>query len=166
MTISIPSSFWNKYVEACDFFIDDDHIGRSCTLVYPPKRESCVNCITMVGSSTANVYRDGGPMPFRFGSCPMCGGSGYKEVETTDTIRLRIYWSRADWIRLVTNIVSDDAEVMVIGYISDLPKFRKADTYLLAKDNNEDKYRTTKAGDATPWGFGKNRYFVAYLKGA
>jgi hypothetical protein len=105
-------------------------------------------------------------MPFEFGSCPLCGGNGYKEEEVTDTIRLRIYWSRADWIRIAGSIVSDDAEVMVIGYISEVSKMRKASNILLAKDNNEATYRTSLLGEPTPWGFGRNRYFLAFLQGA
>lgn len=165
MTISIPDSFWDRYKEACDFFIDDDHIGRACTLVYPPKRESCANCIKPVGMSTTNTYRDGGPMPFTFGGCPLCGGDGYKETEVTESIRLRIYWSRADWIRIAGSIVAEDAEVMIIGYMSDLPKVRKAIHIKLADDNNEADYRAAVVGKPMPWGFGRNRYFVAYLKG-
>lgn len=166
MTISIPDGFWDKYYEAADFFIDNDHIGRACTVVYPPKREDCINCIKPVGSNTANIYSHGGPMPFQFGSCPMCGGSGYKEVETTDTVRLRIYWSRADWIRIAGSIVAEDAEIMIIGYMADVRKVRQATHILLAKDNNEAPYRASLVGAPTPWGFGRNRYFVAYLKSA
>lgn len=166
MTLSIPNSFWDKYNEACDFFIDDDHIGRSCTIVYPPKRTSCTNCVKPVGTTSTSVYRHGGPMPFSFGSCPLCGGNGYQEEESTDTIRLRIYWNRADWIRIAGSIVVDDAEIMIIGYISDVYKLIRASNILLAKDNNENKYRTIIVGKPSPWGFGKNRYFVAYLKGA
>jgi hypothetical protein len=166
MTITIPDGFWDKYTEACDFFIDNDHIGRACTLVYPPKREDCINCVKPVGSISTNIYRHGGPMPFNFGGCPLCGGNGYKEVEVTDSIRLRIYWSRADWIRIASSVVAEDAEVMIIGYMSDLPNLRKAAHIILAKDNSEAEYRATVTGKPVPWGFGRNRYFVAYLKGA
>jgi len=166
MTISIPDGFWDKYYEACDFFIDDNHIGRACTVVYPPKREACVNCIKPVGTSSTNVYRHGGPMPFEFGSCPLCGGNGYKEVETTGDIRLRVYWNRADWIRIAGSIVAEDAEVMIIGYIADITKVKRATHLLLAKDNNEGVYRGSLVGAPTPWGFGRNRYFQAFLTGA
>ena len=166
MTITIPSAFWDKYNEACDFFLDDDHIGRACTVVYPPKRTACVNCLNPVGSSSSNVYRHGGPMPFSFGSCPLCGGGGYSEEETTESIRLRVYWSRADWIKIAGSIVVEDAEVMIIGYMTDLPKVRQAANLLLADDNNEADYRATVIGKPNPHGFGRNRYFLAFLTGA
>lgn len=166
MTISIPNSLWDKYNEACDFFLDDNHIGRACTVVYPPKRVACVNCVTPAGSTTTNVYRHGGPMPFSFGGCPMCGGNGYKEEESTDSIRLRIYWTRSDWIRIAGSIVAEDAEIMVIGYMSDMTQFRQASNILLADSNNEANYRASVVGKPTPWGFGRSRYFMAFLKGA
>lgn len=167
MTISLPNGMIDKYNEACDFFINSDVIGRSCTLVYPPKRTPCINCIVKaVGTTTTNTYRHGGPAPFNFGSCPLCGGNGYKETEITGTIRLRIYWNRAEWLKIAGSINIDDAEIMVIGFMSDLPNFRKAIEILLAKDQKEAEYRTTLAGKPNPWGFGRNRYFIAYLKGA
>jgi len=165
MTINIPDGLWDKYNEAADFFIDNDYIGRLCTIIYPPKRTSCVNCIKPVGASTTNVYRHGGPMPFSFGGCPMCGDDGYKEVEYTDTIRLRIYWNRKDWIRIVGNIGVADADAMVIGYMADLPKFSQAVELLLASRQNEAEYRVVVAGKPSPWGFGRSRYFVAFVKG-
>lgn len=166
MTLNIPNGLWDKYNEACEFFLESDYTSRECTIVYPPKRESCVNCVKPVGMSSTNVYRHGGPAPFNFGDCPLCGGNGYKENETTDTVRLRIYWSRQDWIRIAGSIVSPDAEAMIIGYMSDLNKIRQASHIILAEDNNEEIYRAIITGQPKPWGFGKNRYFVAFVKGA
>jgi hypothetical protein len=105
-------------------------------------------------------------MPFDFGGCPLCGGNGYKEVETTDSIRLRVYWNRADWIRIAGSVVAEDAEIMVIGFMTDIFKVRKAAHIKLVDDNNEAEYRATVVGKPSPWGFGKDRYFVAYLEGA
>lgn len=166
MTVVIPDSVWDKYNEACDFFLDNDHIGKSCTIVYPPKKTPCNNCITPVGASNTNIYRDGGPAPFNFGSCPVCGGSGYKETESIESIRLRIYWNRKDWIRIAGSIVSDDADVMIIGYMTDIIKVKRASNLILANENNEAQYRASIVGQPTPWGFGRKRYFLAFLTGA
>jgi hypothetical protein len=165
MAIIIPKGLIDKYYEACDFFLNNDLIGRSCTIVYPPRRTSCANCtVRLIGSNSHNTYRNGGPAPFSFGSCPLCGGNGYKEVEVTDTIRLRIYWNRADWIK-VGGISIDNANVMVIGSIIDVPKISRAIELHLATSQTEAKYRATLVGKPVPHGFGRNRYFVAYLKG-
>ena len=165
MTISLPTGFIDKYTEACDFFINNDVIGRSCTVIFPPKRTACSNCIVRpVGTSSTNIYRHGGPAPFTFGKCGLCGGNGYKETEITDTVRLRIYWNRADWIK-VGNINIDNADVMIIGFISDLSKILKSIEILLVKDQTESTYRAKLIGKPNPHGFGRNRYFVAYLQG-
>jgi hypothetical protein len=96
----------------------------------------------------------------------MCGGNGYKEVEITDTIRLRIYWEKSAWIRIGESTIMADAEAMVIGYMSDVPKLRRAVEIILAKDQKEAEYRTVLLGKPYPHGFGRSRYFMAYLKGA
>lgn len=166
MTITVPSGFWDKYYEACDFFLDDDHIGRACTVVYPPKRDECVNCLVPVGMSNTNVYRDGGPAPFQFGNCPLCGGAGYKETSYTDTIRLRTYWEPSTWRQIAGNIVSSDADVLIIGYMADIKKIRQATHLILIKDNLEANYRVEIEDVPKPWGFGKDRYFWATCKGA
>ena len=167
MTLSIPDGLFDKYREAADWFIDNDNIGRNCLIIYPPKRTSCDNCITkMIGSTTTSVYRHGGPAPFSFGDCPMCGGNGYSEEESTDTIRLRVYWNRKDWVRITDGIGVDDADVMAIGYMSDISKVKRSIEIKLVSDNNEAEYRATVTGQPTPWGFGRNRYFVVFLKGA
>lgn len=163
MTITIPSSFWDKYYEAGDFFLDDNHIGKTCTLVYPSRKISCDNCVANnIGSTSTNSYRHGGPAPFNFGPCPLCGGNGYHEEEVTGTITLRIYWNSRDWIK-VSDISFPDADVQIIGYLSDLPNLRKADAVLLLNPKYG-SWRTTLAGEPFPWGFGKNRYFMGFLK--
>jgi hypothetical protein len=164
MTITIPDGFWDKYREACDFFIDDNHIGKSCTLVYPARRIICDNCIVnTIGGTSTNSYKHGGLAPFNFGNCPLCGGNGYHEEEITDSIRLRIYWRQKDWIK-VSNISIPDADVQVIGYLSDLPNLRKANEVILVNETTHGEWRVILSGEPFLHGFGKDRYFVAFLK--
>ena len=161
MTITVPDGLWDKYYEAGDFFIEQ--FGRDCTVIYPPKRTQCINCVNPIGMDH-NVYRHGGPAPFSFGDCPLCGGSGYKESEATDIIRLRIYWSRSDWIRVAGNIHDEESEILVIGYMSDIEKVKQAIYIVLSHNNNESRYRSTIVGKPLPWGFNKNRYFSVFMK--
>ena len=166
MTFTVPDGLLDKYYEIADFFINNDIIGRRCTIVYPPKREGCINCIVRpVGTSSTNVYRHGGPMPFSFGKCPMCGGNGYKETEVFDYIRLRVYWNRADWITKGRALHIEDAEAMAIGFMSDLPKLLRAIEIILVT-GQKPEHRMVLTGKPHPHGFGRDRYFVAYLKGA
>jgi hypothetical protein len=165
MTISVPDGLIDKYKEACNFFINNNIIGRVCTVVYPPKRTVCANCtIKPVGTTSTSVYRHGGPAPFTFGRCPLCNGNGYTETEYTDTIRLRIYWNRSEWIK-VGGVNFDDADVMVIGFMSDMPKINQSIEILLAKDQTEAVYRSKIIGKPYPHGFGRDTYFMAYLHG-
>lgn len=163
--VTVSSALWDTYKEFADFFIDDNNIGKSCTLVYPPLREACSNCvINSVSGGSLNIYRHGGPAPFNFGACPMCGGNGYRETETTTTIRLRVYYNRRDWNRIVGNIQIPDATAMVIGYLTDLTKLRQATEIRLVNEQSQNEWVMALAGEPFLHGFGKNRYFIAYLK--
>jgi hypothetical protein len=163
MTLTIPSGIWAKYYEAADLFIDNNNIGKACTLIYPPIRIDCSNCvINHFGGISTNVYRHGGPAPFN-GKCPLCGGSGRREEETTGSIRLRIYHSRRDWIK-VNNLNIPDATVQVIGYATDLPNLLRANEVRLISEQNVLDQRYQLAGAPFLHGFGHNRYFIAHLK--
>jgi hypothetical protein len=162
--VSLDSSIWTTYTDVCDFFIDDNHIGKECTLIYPPIRESCSNClINPLGGGSTNIYLHGGPAPFSFGPCPVCGGNGYRDKEVTGTIRLRIYWRPRDWVK-IGNINIPDASAQVIGYLSDLTKFRQASEIRLVNEQGYDDFTMMLAGEPALHGFGKNRYFIAYLR--
>jgi hypothetical protein len=54
---------------------------------------------------------------------------------------------------------------IVIGYMSDLPEFERANTVLL---NDEVKgirnYMAAREGEAQPWGFRRNRYFSQLMR--
>ena len=63
MALELPSSVFTKLNEAILLF------NRTCTLVYPPKKEKCPNCYqNNIGGRSVNLYRSGGPMPFARGS--------------------------------------------------------------------------------------------------
>ena len=163
MAFSVPDQIWTWYYEIADWFIDDDHIGQNCTIVYPPKREECNNCYVPVGGGRS-VYRHGGPAPFGFGNCPLCGGSSFKETEVTGEVRLRIYHDPKDWTRIADTVRVADAEAMIIGYLADLPNIRMANEIHLIDDQTHQVWKFTLAGEPFPHGFGKNRYFMGFLK--
>lgn len=170
MAINVPSTLWDKYYEACDWFLTDNHISRVCKVVYPPKKIECSNCIVgLQGTSISNTYKHGGPAPFSFGTCPMCGGNGYTEQEYTDTLRLRIYWTKKDMARIAAyNSIGGagipDGVVLVIGFMTDLTKIKQAAEILLISENTHEEFRFSLESEPYPHGFGKERYFAAYLK--
>lgn len=163
MSFIIPSSVWTKYYEMADVFISDNQIGKNCTLYYQPIWNECTNCtVNHFGGTSTNSYRHGGAAPFN-GKCPLCGGSGRREEETTGSIRLRIYHSRRDWIK-VNNINIPDATVQIIGYAIDLPNLLRANEVRLISEQNVLDQRYQLAGAPFLHGFGHNRYFIAHLK--
>lgn len=165
MTITVGSEVWTAYYDCADFFIDDTHIGNNFTINYPPKRIACDNCvINPIGGGSTNVYHHGGPAPFSYGPCPLCGGNGYKEEVTTATVRLRMYTRQKDWVKIGGNINIPDADVQIIGYLSDMSKLQMADTLIYTDSGTGNTWTYQLAGELFTHGFGKNKYFVGYLK--
>jgi len=165
MGINIPSSVFDVYNEAILLF------ARSATLVYPEKKEDCPNCImSTMGTSnrSVSIYQPGGPYPFERGMpCPYCGGKGYKAIENTDTITLRIYWDRKNWVKTGAEINIPDMAIQTISYMTDLEKINKA-KYLIPSYDGIEKYDTSaryeKAGVSFPQGFKQNttKYVVSF----
>ncbi len=165
--VSIPDSVFIKYKNFADDFISKN-FGVNCKLIYPPRRIACVNCITansLVGSTSTNKYKHGGPQPFSFGNCPTCGGAGFKEDEQTETIKMRVYFRAEEFIEIVPGVNTADSDAQVIGFIYDLPKYERANEIILNVDQaNYQNWKFSRIGDAVPHGFKKDRYFMAFLK--
>ena len=165
MGINIPDSLFNKYNDVVDVMIS--RFGVKCTLVYPPKRERCGNCITQtMGRRSANVYRPGGPVPFSRGMiCPLCGGNGFRDIENTEEITLRVYWRMKDWIDVGFQVDVQDGFIQTIGYMSDLPKINKAKEIIVNKDIQKyETLRFSRASEGFPQGFKQNRFVVCHWK--
>lgn len=164
MAISIPAALKQKYYEVMnDVFLADDFYSRLCTLYYPPRRVDCADCDTqLLGGTSKNVFQHGGPAPFNNTGCVYCGGNGYREEEVTDSVRLRVYWNKRDWIK-TASVVAPNAEAQVIGKIVDYPKIAQANEIRLVSQQNEMDARFKLAGEPFYHGFGKNQFFTAYL---
>ena len=162
----IPDSIATIYKTYADEFLTSDLTSYTCTLYYPPKREACTNCATTgFGGGNMNAFRHGGPAPVGIGSnCQICGGTQYRETEVTDEIRLRVYFSRKDWVR-VAPIQVPDAEIMTIGYLTDIQKIAKC-SYIevINRESGNLRMRFELAGEPFEHGFVKDRYFMAFWK--
>lgn len=163
----VPAKAFEVFEDFVDDFIADD-FGTNCKLYFPPKRVPC-NCsntnTTPAGGST-NVFDHGGPAPFNLGSCPLCGGDGYKEVAQTEIIKLRVYYRQRDFIK-VANVNLQEGTIQVIGKNSDLPAFLRADE--IEPDLQMEGFqsgRYVRSGPVYPHGFKRRRYFLCYLIGA
>ena len=163
---NIPTSVIDTHEWATDSFIDT--LGKTCQLVYPPKRTQCPKCFLdpRSGRST-NRYRSGGPVPFPNNTiCPWCAGEGRKEKQATENINLRVYWSPREWIDIAPEQFKKSGDmVQVIGYLSQLPKVERAVEIIINHSISElTRLRCERAGEAVPHGFRQNRYFIQMLK--
>jgi len=166
MAINIPSSVFDTYNEAVLLFT------RTGRLIYPEKKEQCPNCyLDTLGTANRSIskYKTNGPYPFERGMpCPYCDGKGYKAIENTEDITLRIYWNQKYWMNIGIPIDLPDGSIQTIGYMADLEKINKA-KYLIPIYDGIEKYETMryeKAGNSYPQGFKQNstKYIVTFWK--
>lgn len=160
----IPSAILDEADWIIDSFIDT--LGRNCKLIYPPKDSECPNCIFDTGTKrSSGIYKTSGPSPFaNYTVCPVCGGEGRSVKSIEESIKLRVYWSPKEWIRIPIPASTSNAVAQVIGYITDLPKLKMAQSIIL--ESNIDNYHTYKVqpmGEALPHGF-QRRYFIQYME--
>ncbi len=160
MSINIPDDIFEKYNEVCDYLLSNNAFSRLCTIYFPPDRIVCDNHPFNTGGS---IYQHGGPANDIADHCIYCGGQGYRDREVTDTIRLRIYWNSKNWIKSGGANIAD-ASVQVIGSISDLPKLLSCESIELVSEQQEIRGSYKLLGKPFYHGFGKNNYFVAFLK--
>lgn len=147
-----------------DLFIDS--IGSNCKVVYPAVDSECYNCkIDPITGRSADIYKTGGPIPFpNFTICPVCQSQGRLTSESTETIKLRVYWDSRHWIQ-TESFVTGDGYGQIIGYMTDVVKLRRAKEILLYSDMRDvTEIRCRLAGEIVPYGFRKNRYFLAFVK--
>jgi hypothetical protein len=161
----IPTEIIDLHEWVADAFIDDE-FGHPCTLIYPHQDTECPNCIRDPRTKrSSGIYKTGGPTPFpNHTTCPYCGGEALA-TEVTEPIRLRVYWQPKDWIDIGIKIDNPDQTAMTIGYMVDLPKVEKAQCILLEKKMaTVRKYKCKRKGEAAPWGFHHDRYFIQYME--
>jgi hypothetical protein len=138
MTLNLPASAFTKLNEAILLF------NRTCTVVYPDKREKCENCIVnTLGGRSSNFYRTGGPIPFSRGTnCPLCGGEGFKYIETTGSVELRIYYDKKNFIDVGSGTDVPSNVIQTVGLMDDYEKLTKSKELLVdVGKHNQGRYK-------------------------
>lgn len=105
-------------------------LGKDCLLVYPPRMLACANCLPGIGGQPSNRWKHGGPIPFAAGSaCPLCGGSGRRAEEVTDTVHLSCEWNPKEFKYIFPDVEIRDefSTLWTKGFLSDAPKIVRAD---------------------------------------
>lgn len=163
---SIASDLLDTHESMSDAIIDD--LGQDCALIYPASIVECDNCILDPSTGrSSGIYKTGGPVPFpNYTVCPRCGGEGREKIEETESITLRVYWEPKSWIKLGgVDFAQPDGLAMTIGYMTALPKIERAERILLNSDvQHMRRWTCEREGEAAPWGFRQNRYFVQYVR--
>jgi len=168
---TISSDLIQLYYDGVDALMASDMTSQICVVVYPPKREECVNCQTgPFGGQGSNIYRSGGPAPFTFGLCPVCQGQNIKETEFTENIRLRVYFTTSREGFITTRFVGDPVnnerfDGQIMGNMDDMVKVKKAN-YILINDKQSGNQivKCELAGEPVAWGFGRDKYFACKIK--
>jgi len=99
--------------------------------------------------------------------CPYCGGKGYKAVESSDDITLRIYWDRKNWVKTGAEVNIPNGGIQTIAYMTDLDKIEKC-KYMIPKydgiENYDPNAKFEKTGMSFPQGFKQNntKYVVTF----
>lgn len=158
MAITIPESVFDKYFEVIDSTFDI--FGITCQLISIEKKEIIIttpddNIPTI---NTINDHRRGGGDRNR-------GTKTIKEVEVLTDIKLKVYWSDKEWIKVSQNIVVPDADIQTIFYMSDLSKILKAKQLLVHKNIKDyGEMRFERSGEHIPLGLRQTRYAACFWK--
>ena len=117
-----------------------------------------------MGGRSVNYYRSGGPIPFNRGTpCPLCGGKGFKSIEATDSVEVRIYYRRRDFIDVGFQADVPNNVVQTVGYMSDYVKLTRAKE-LLVDTGTYNKGRYNRISEPYVQGFKQNptQYIVIF----
>jgi hypothetical protein len=162
MALSIDPKIFNVYNEAVE-----NIWNRNIVLIYPEIRQECPNC-TFNGFKSNGVYKTGGPYPFEEGfPCPWCEGTGFKMVESTETIPARVYYSKKDWVNVGAEVQVANAAAQIVANMDYLPKLQQCKYCIPAYYPNIDNYNNLKLrriSDFFPQGFLQNpkKYIVTF----
>ena len=153
--VSIPSGVYTKYKEFADEMITS--FGVNCDLIYTHEVEVISDSVPRVKQRRGlSVQNRNDPAGFSRGT------STYRTVEATDTVKLRVYRSKKDFVKISGFEVPDGA-IQTIGYLSDLTKINRAialvtDTELAGHDT----FRCTRIAEPFPHAFKHDRYIVCF----
>lgn len=159
MPIRIPESVFEKYYDVIDSTITDI-FGIDCTLVYIQEVEEIVD-------PDDNYPDNRGINPRRRTDGTRRGNKVIREVETTETIRLKVYWDRKDWRKVTSDIVLPETAIQTIFFDKDLERVMRAN-YLIVHNAIKDKkeYRFEMAGEPWPMGLRHYKYYGCFWERA
>ena len=154
MRVNIPQSVFDKYFDVVDstFTI----FGVTCQLATVTLEEiSYTPDNNIPDNNSVNIHRRHDDEFDR-------GEKTYREVETLEDIRLKVYWDNRSFVK-VGNIAIPDNAIQTIGLMTDLPKILAANHLIVHKDIKDyGTIRFQREGEHFPMGLKQNRYFGCF----
>ena len=155
MAITIPQSVFDKYYDVVDSTFEI--FGVTCQLVFVETVEEIVNTYDNIPSNKSiNSHRRKQDQFRRQDKV-------FKEVETIEDIKIKVYWDSKSWIKVGGDMVIPDNSVQTIFYATDLDKIMRAKELIVHKDIKDlIEMRFKKFGEPFPLGLKQIRYFGCF----
>ena len=155
MAINVPESVFDKYFEVIDstFTI----FGVTCQLVSITLEEIPYDPNNNIpDNNNINIHRRHDDQFDR-------GEKSYREVETLEDIKLKVYWDNRSFVKVGSNIAVPDNSIQTIGMMTDLPKIINAKQLIVHKGIKDySVMRFQRAGEHFPMGLRQDRYFGCF----
>jgi hypothetical protein len=158
MAINVPESVFSKYYEVIDSTFNI--FGVECLLVFTETVEEATANDNVPDVPSINVHRRNQDQYRR-------DAKTYKQVEKTETIKLKVYWDFKDFIKPSPSLVLPNNSIQTIFFMSDLQKINRAKELIVhkgIKDTQEMHFK--KSGQPFPMGLRQNRYAACFWEAA
>jgi|TARA_R110000744_G_scaffold238416_1_gene355904 hypothetical protein len=157
----ITSEMKTLFNNMIDSLLEDSALTVECTLFYGvTKFDNCVNCLyDPIGKKSSNRYQNGGPVPFSFGGCPLCGGAGKKASIASESIKLAVIYNYKQFMDIGTPVNNPDGVIQTISEKESTPKLKRAKELQTSTDiANYGQHKFERISDPQPVGFGNNEF--------
>jgi len=151
MPVNIPESVFDKYFDVVDSTFDI--FGVTCQLVTIKLEEIDQEPDNNVPDrNDINSHRRHDDQFDR-------GDKTYREVETLEDIKLKVYWDNRSFVKVGSVSVPDNS-IQTIGMMTDLPKILRAKSLIIHKTIKDyGIMRFERSGEHFPMGLKQDRYF-------
>ena len=163
----ITSDMKTLFTNAINALLEDDSCTLICRFIYEgTKFEDCINCLLGPSGRSANIYQDGGPIPFRSGqTCPLCGGVGKIISDSTETINMMVIWNYKEWVPMNASINVPEGSIQTLSKLATLDEIKRVNEIIVDTDiESYVKHRFQREGEPNPCGFGASSYVATIWK--
>jgi hypothetical protein len=157
----ISENFKQTYNYAIDALLEDTALTIPATFKYSSTfRDYCGNCtFDPIANKSSNEYNGTGPSPFQNNSiCPVCGGFGYIDKDSKDTVRIAVIHDTRYWMGWKSKTVQiPDGSVQTICKYELINKIKNCNYVYF---NNDDTNLYTLSGEPEIAGLSSKDYLI------